>query len=134
MRKLILSSLCLTAFLGGLLPAQAVNIQHMKQRVEKNITATAPPFFYQAQKLTCKTQKKPICYANRHAVSGRFGLVQIHRLEQKDIYLFFQQEASNKWKLKGVAQDKDLNSGFLVTHAEITEAAAKVLLKKFSAS
>jgi hypothetical protein len=123
----------LAMVLGVTLPASAVNVQHMKQRIEKS---TAPPghsIQQLAQKLACKTLQKPICFADGHAQLTRFGLVNIRRPEEEDLFLFFEEEASKKWVLKAVGKRTDLKPGLLITRSEISETTAKQLIEKLNA-
>lgn len=123
----------LAIMLSTTLPASAVNIQHMKQRIEKS---TAPPghaIQQLAQKLACKTQQKPFCFADGHAQLTRFGVVNIRRPEEEDLFLFFEEEASKKWVLKAVGKRKDLKPGLLITRSEISETTAKQLIEKLNA-
>jgi len=123
----------LTVLIGLALPANAVNIQNMKKRIEKS---TAPPghaIQQLAQKLACKTRQKPFCFADGHAVITRFGLVNIRRPEEDDLFLFFEEAASKKWLLKAVGKRSDLKPGGLITRSEISETTAKQLIEKLNA-
>lgn len=129
MQKLLFS-FSVIGMLSFSFSVQAVNIQHMKKRIEKSTHPPGQTLLPVAQKLACKAQKKPDCYAANQFQISRFALVQVHRLEQEDLFLFFQEEANKKWKLKGVTLPQDLNAGFLLTRSDIGESNAKLLLDK----
>lgn len=106
----------------------------MNKRIEKS---TAPPghaIQQLAQKLACKALQKPICFADEYAQLTRFGLVQIRRPEESDLFLFFEEAANKKWMLKAVGKRQDLKPGLLIAHSEISETTAKQLIEKLNAN
>lgn len=129
MQKLLFS-FSAVAMLSFSFSASAINVQHMKERIQKSTHPPGQALLPMAQKLACKSEKKPDCYAANQFQVSRFALVQVHRLEQEDLFLFFQEEANKKWKLKGVTLPQELNAGFLVTRSDIGESNAKLLLSR----
>ena len=123
----------LALLLSTTLPAHAINIQHMKERIEKSAAPPGHSIQQQAQKLACKTRQKPVCFADGHAQLTRFGLVTIRRPEETDLFLFFEEAANKKWVLKAVGKRTDLKPGLLITRSEISETTAKQLIEKLNA-
>lgn len=80
-----------------LLPAQAVNVQQMKQRVDRAVDKPAQDVNKLAEQIICKTERKPICYANGTVLDAGYALVRIHRPEGQSYFVLFQQK-DKAWK------------------------------------
>lgn len=83
--------------LGLMLPVQAVDIQHMQQRLDHTINQPEQRVSQTAEAIICKHDKKPVCYANGVVKEGHFMLVRVHRPEARDFYMLFYQDES-QWK------------------------------------
>lgn len=82
--------------------AQAISIQHMQQRLDRAENKPEKIVREYAEKLVCKQDKKPVCYASAVVFDGdrnfHFALVKISRPELHDGYLLLLQEGKDKWK------------------------------------
>lgn len=86
--------------LGFVLPgfeARAVDIQHMKQRIDNTVNRPEQLVTKAAEKIICKQDKKPVCYANGVVAEERFMLVRVHRPQGRDFYMLFYQD-NKQWK------------------------------------
>lgn len=91
----------LLCFLGLTTQAQAINTQHMQQRLDRAVDRPEAIVKGLAEKLVCKQDKKPICYASQAVFDGdqtfQFALVKISRPEKQDGYILFQGQGPEKW-------------------------------------
>ena len=79
-------------------PAGALNVQQMKQRVNNAINGKDQVLAGLSEKIICKGDKKPICYAEAVFTDAGFALVKVTRPEDsKAWYILFQSQA-NGWK------------------------------------
>lgn len=87
----------LVLMMGPLFPAQAVNVQQMKQRLDRAVDKPVQQVNAQAEKIICKTERKPICYADGTVIEEGYALVRVHRPEGPSYFVLFQQK-NNAWK------------------------------------
>lgn len=93
----------LACVLPGLMPekampqALAVDIQHMKRRIDNTVNRPEQQVAKTAEKIICKQDKKPVCYANGVVAEDRFMLVRVHRPQGRDFYMLFYQN-DKQWK------------------------------------
>lgn len=113
------------------LPGQAINVQHMKKRIEQATQRPEQVFAALAETTACKQQKKPICYTHAISLSERYALAQIRRPEAEDLYLVFEKQ-NNSWKLKNAGLFTALKPALLTVKMEISQATAQGLIQNLS--
>lgn len=114
------------------LPVQAGDIQNLQNRLDKATQKPEQQLGQQAEKLTCKGQKKPICYADGVVIEARFALVKISRPEQGALFLLFE-KIGEQWKLRHAGKIVDLKPATLTLKAEISQKHAQALIQKLAA-
>ncbi|PKL77740.1 MAG: hypothetical protein CVV27_04660 [Candidatus Melainabacteria bacterium HGW-Melainabacteria-1] len=111
--------------------ALAINVQQMKQRIDNSISGKDQVLAAASEKIICKGDKKPICYAEAVLTDSGFALVKVMRPEDaKAWYILFQQQGK-AWKpLHSRTLDKLSLSKFKADHVMIPDPVAKRLIQK----
>ena len=113
------------------LPSQAINVKHMKNRIENATQKPEQVFAQLAETMACKGDKKPVCYTDAVSMSPRYALARVHRPEGEDLYLVY--ELQNKaWKLKAAGKFAELKPALLTVKMEISQVTAKGLIQNLT--
>ncbi|MGV3523625.1 MAG: hypothetical protein ACO1RX_05340 [Candidatus Sericytochromatia bacterium] len=83
--------------MSPLFPARAVNVQQMKQRLDRAVDKPVQQVNAKAEQIICKTERKPVCYADGAVIEAGYALVRITRPEGQSYFVLFQQK-DNAWK------------------------------------
>lgn len=95
MRRILFALLALSLAAG---PASALNVRQMKQRVNNAIAGNDQVLASAAEKIICKTDKKPICYAEAVFTDSGYAIVKITRPEDSKAYYMLFQNIPSGWK------------------------------------
>ena len=78
-------------------PADAITVQQMRQRINNTVATNEQLLAASAEKIICKGQKKPICYAEGIFVDSGFALVRVTRPEDEKAYYIVYQNKPEGW-------------------------------------
>lgn len=95
MRRILFAFLALSLVAG---PAGALNVRQMKQRVNNAVAGNDQVLAAVAEKIICKTDKKPICYAEAVFTDSGYAIVKITRPEDSKAYYMLFQNIPSGWK------------------------------------
>lgn len=90
--------LVLAAIAGLAMPAQAVNLQQMRQRVNNAISGKDQVLAKLSEQIICKEDKKPICYCEAVFTDSGYALTKVTRPEEQKAYYILFQAAGQNWK------------------------------------
>jgi len=114
-------------------PGQAIDVQHMQKRLNNTVQTPAQVVSQAAEKIICKTDKKPICYANGAVFDGDFALVRVHRPEGRSFFMLFQKR-ENTWQPIYSRPMESLNwEKWQADQVLISDLVAQRLIKKLQA-
>lgn len=75
-----------------------LNVQQMRQRINNVIAGKDQVLAAAAEKIICKTDKKPICYADAVLTDSGYALVKITRPEDDKAYYILFHNQTDGWK------------------------------------
>lgn len=117
-------------------PAQANDVLNVKQRLNKAQSGGDEGLVKTAsEKIICKTDKKPICYAEAAFLDAGYALTKVTRPEEdKAFFILFQKQDGGSWKPL-YSRSLDLLSWpkLKADRVTIPEPVAKRLIQKMQA-
>lgn len=106
------------------------DIRNLQNRLNRAVDQQGQIVKGKAQKLVCKTQKKPVCYASKVVYERNFALVRVQHADRGDFFVLLHKKGK-QWRARYAKSFKRLSlSAWRSDRAPVPEPVAKKLIAK----